>query len=230
MATTKTAKKILLLIIDHFRSNKNHIEINYKNWLKTLIVFLLILTVYLAARAGFEHVYAFDYMSKYFIAVYLVLFIAILNILLVVQPQVVMGLIKPITKIENKGKYQNSGLTDNMSERLKSQLLDLLNKDRIFLDNTLTLSKLAKLVNVDRYSVSQVINQELNKNFYELINDYRIEEAVKIIKVDSNKQVIDLICETGFNNKVSFYKAFKKRMHMTPKDFMDTHYRTGGNS
>jgi AraC-like DNA-binding protein len=71
--------------------------------------------------------------------------------------------------------------------------------------------------------LSQVINQELDKNFYELINDYRISEAVRIIESKPKKQVVDLIYECGFNNKVSFYKAFKKRMQMTPKEYIEKH-------
>lgn len=211
----------MFLIIKSFKIHENQIQTASKNWIKTLIVFMSILILFLSARAGYEHIYAFDYISKYFIAVYLILFLTILEILLIVQPDIITGTINTEQTKVFTGKYKNSGLTDNMSERVKSQLLDLLNKDKIYLDNTLTLSKLAKLINVDRYSVSQVINQELNKNFYELINDYRIEEAVRIIETNNNKQVIDLIYECGFNNKVSFYKAFKKRMHMTPKDYIE---------
>ncbi|WP_339838198.1 helix-turn-helix domain-containing protein [uncultured Maribacter sp.] len=214
----------LFLIIKNFKIYKNQIQTATKNWIKTLIVFITILILFLSARAGYEHIYAFDYISKYFIAVYLILFLTILEILLIVQPDIITGTINTEQIKVFTAKYKNSGLTDNMRERVKSQLLDLLNNDKIYLDNTLTLAKLAKLINVDRYSVSQVINQELNKNFYELINDYRIEEAVRIIETNSNKQVIDLIYECGFNNKVSFYKAFKKRMHMTPKDYIEKQY------
>ncbi|WP_300022329.1 AraC family transcriptional regulator [uncultured Maribacter sp.] len=211
----------LMLIILDFELKRKELDQGFKKWMLTLIGFIIILILFIIARAAFEHIYVFDYISKYFIAVYLILFISVLEVLLIIQPNIILGTINLEEKNKLNNKYKNSSLTENMSLRVKDQLLDSLNIDKVYLDNTLTLSKLAKKINVDRYSLSQVINQELNKNFYELINDFRIAEAVKIIETDNNKQVIDLIYECGFNNKVSFYKAFKQRMHMTPKDFIE---------
>ena len=211
----------LILIISDFELKREQLDDGFKKWMVTLIGFIIILILFIIARAAFEHIYVFDYISKYFIAVYLILFISVLEVLLIIQPNIILGTINIEEKKKLNNKYKNSSLTENMSLRVKEQLLDSLNIDKIYLDNTLTLSKLAKKINVDRYSLSQVINQELNKNFYELINDYRITEAVKIVKENNNKQVVDLIYECGFNNKVSFYKAFKQRMNMTPKDFIE---------
>ncbi|WP_396635198.1 helix-turn-helix domain-containing protein [Maribacter sp. R86514] len=211
----------LTLIISDFELKRDQLDQGFKKWMLTLIGFIIILILFIIARAAFEHIYVFDYISKYFIAVYLILFISVLEVLLIIQPNIILGTINLEEKKKLNNKYKNSSLTENMSLRVKEQLLDSLNIDKIYLDNTLTLSKLAKKINVDRYSLSQVINQELNKNFYELINDYRIAEAVKIVETNTNKQVVDLIYECGFNNKVSFYKAFKQRMHMTPKDFIE---------
>ncbi|SIQ36877.1 AraC family transcriptional regulator [Maribacter ulvicola] len=211
----------LVLIIADFEKINKHIARGFKNWMLTLIVFIAILTIFIVARATFEHIYVFDYISKYFIAVYLILFIVALEILMIIQPNIILDTIQIQEANKPKNKYKNSSLTANMTISVKAQVLDSLNIDKIYLDNTLTLTKLANKINVDRYSLSQVINQELKKNFYELINDHRIEEAVRIIKTKPTIQVVDLIYECGFNNKVSFYKAFKKRMHMTPKEFIE---------
>jgi len=210
-----------VFIIDDFKNKYNLLKYSIKNWMLTLIVFTAILIMYIIARAAFEHIFIFDYISKYFFAVYLILFITVLEILLVVQPKIIIGTFDLHQSNKPKIKYKNSSLTENMRARVTVQLLDALNNDKIYLDNTLTLTKLAKKINVDRYSLSQVINQELDKNFYELINDYRIKETVKIIESNPKKQVVDLIYECGFNNKVSFYKAFKRRMHMTPKEYIE---------
>ena len=107
-----------------------------------------------------------------------------------------------------------------MHKSLKIQLEELLKNKKVFLDNNLTLEDLANKLNTDRYSLSQTINQEFGKNYYELINDYRVNEAVRIIR-DSKKDILisDLIFESGFNNKVSFYKAFKKRHNKTPLEY-----------
>ena len=107
-----------------------------------------------------------------------------------------------------------------MLHSLKTQLEALLTKQKIYLDNTLTLESIATKLNTDRYSLSQTINQEFGKNYYELINDYRVAEAVHIIhNSESEILITDLIYECGFNNKVSFYKAFKKRHNKTPLEY-----------
>lgn len=145
-----------------------------------------------------------------------------------------MFFIKPeiITKAEvlipaeSNVKYRNSGLTEAMTSTLKTQLVNLVASKKVYLDNEITLEKLAKELNTDRYSLSQVINQEFQKNFYEFINDYRVQEAVDIIEKNQGKikLVADLIYESGFNNKVSFYKAFKRRKNMTPTQYIKARY------
>ncbi|UBZ14927.1 helix-turn-helix domain-containing protein [Flagellimonas marinaquae] len=124
-------------------------------------------------------------------------------------------------KDQIKEKYQNSGLTTAMASALRLQLLNSM-EDKVFLDSALSLEILAEKLNTDRYSLSQVINQEFNKNFYEFINDYRINEC--LARIDENPHQIDsisdLIYASGFNNKVSFYNAFKKRKSMTPVQYI----------
>lgn len=211
------------LLLKLYISNKNLFSKNFKKWFKTILTFLFILTAFLVARVQYEDDYSFDFTSKYFIAIYLSVSILVLDILLVTQPKLINSFTKP--KKTEEEKYKNSGLTEEMKSQLKSDLLYLLNTDKIYLDHSLTLIKLAKKIDVDRYSISQVINQEFKKTFYELINDYRIKEALEIIenKKESNILIIDLIYESGFNNKVSFYREFKKRTQMTPSEFIKMH-------
>ena len=57
--------------------------------------------------------------------------------------------------------------------------------------------------------------------FHELINKYRIEEAKKILHNDEQKNlnIIDIAYEVGYNNKVTFNKAFKKDTQLTPSQY-----------
>ncbi len=213
------------LLVKLYILNKNLFSKNFKKWFKTVFTFMFILTLFLIARVQYQDDFSFDFTSKYFIAIYLSLSILVLDTLLVIQPKLINNFIQ-LKKIEEE-KYKNSGLTEKMKSQLKTDLLYLLDTEKVYLDNSLTLSKLANKLNVDRYSISQVINQEFKKSFYELINDYRIKETLEIIsdKQESIILVVDLIYESGFNNKVSFYKEFKKRTKMTPLQFIKTNYQ-----
>ena len=68
--------------------------------------------------------------------------------------------------------------------------------------------------------LSQIINEELNKNFYDLVNYYRIEEAKKLlVSVNGERTILDIAYDVGFNTKSSFNRAFKKQTRMTPSQF-----------
>ena len=211
----------VILLLSLFTKNKAKLSPVNKNWLILLLSFIGIIMVLIYTRTFFEQIHSFDYLSKYFAAIILSIFICVAGLMLFIQPEI-------ITKAEEishpkEPKYKNSGLTEDMLFILKIQLDELLQKKKPYLDNNITLEKLSQDLNTDRYSLSQVINQEYGKNFYEFINDYRVEETINIInKSKEIKSVNDLIYESGFNNRVSFYKAFKKRKNMTPMEYVKT--------
>lgn len=123
-------------------------------------------------------------------------------------------------------KYQKSGLTFTLSAELKDQLLLLLNKEKIFKDNNISLNSLSESLGTTRHSLSQVINEHFEMNFFNLINKFRVEEAKRILLNDEykNLNIIDVAYEVGFNNKVTFNKAFKENTNLTPSQFLK-HYQ-----
>ena len=80
---------------------------------------------------------------------------------------------------------------------------------------------LANRLNTTRHNASQVINEHFDMSFHELVNKYRIEEAMEILQDDSKQKwnIIDIAYEVGYNNKVTFNKAFKKETDLTPSQF-----------
>ncbi|MEZ4803234.1 MAG: helix-turn-helix domain-containing protein [Gelidibacter sp.] len=119
-------------------------------------------------------------------------------------------------------KYQKSSLTETFSLELKEKLMDLLVDKKVYKDNSINLDKLSNKLNTSRHNTSQIINEHFNENFYEFLNDYRIDEAKKLLLVtngDSKMNINEILYEVGFNNKVSFNNAFKKRTGLTPTQF-----------
>ena len=158
---------------------------------------------------------------EYFFSILYAVFVFMCGVMAVIQPEVFLGY--SLTKsLKDTVKYKNSSLTDRMSEELKAKLNHLLETEKIYLQSELNLIKLADQLNIDRYSMSQVINEGFGKGFYELMNEYRIEEAKSILR-DTDKNIGDVIFEVGFNNHASFYKAFKKYTHTTPSQFIAEH-------
>lgn len=118
-------------------------------------------------------------------------------------------------------KYEKSGLTESLSKELKENLIDLFDKEQIYKESDLCLETLATRLNTTRHNTSQVINEHFEMSFHELINTYRIREAKDILNSDKQKNlnIIDVAYEVGYNNKVTFNKAFKKATQLTPSQY-----------
>ncbi len=121
-------------------------------------------------------------------------------------------------------KYKKSGLTEGFSNDLKEQLLQLLNNEKVFKKNDINLDILSQKLDTTRHNLSQVINEHFDMNFFNLINKYRIKEAQEIFMSDinNNLHIIDVAYDVGFNNKVTFNKAFKEQTSLTPSKYLDS--------
>jgi len=139
------------------------------------------------------------------------------------QPEIFMGKIK-LVEPANLFKYKKSGLTPLYSIELTDNLLKLLNEDKIYKENNLNLDVLSEKLKTTRHNTSQIINEQFEMNFSELMNKYRICEAVEILKNDefNNLKIIQVAYEVGFNNKASFNKCFKKQLSQTPSQYLES--------
>ena len=92
---------------------------------------------------------------------------------------------------------------------------------KIYKDNTLSLPKLARRLTVSPHQLSQVLNQNLGRNFFNFISQQRIEEAKKML-LDPHYQpftVLEIALEVGFNSVSTFNSLFKKQTGLTPSEF-----------
>lgn len=136
-----------------------------------------------------------------------------------IQPQVFDGLYSYQKQLFFK--YEKSGLTNSLSTELMEKLRYLFDEEKIYKENDISLETIAEQLNTTRHNASQVINEHFDMNFHKLINTYRIQEAMSIIDNDyqRNLNIIDIAYEVGYNNKVTFNKAFKKYTKVTPSEY-----------
>ncbi len=121
----------------------------------------------------------------------------------------------------DKEEFKNKIISDEKIIELKTQLHDILLKEELYLDPEISLSKLAKKINLTSHQLSYLINTGFNKNFYEFINKFRVDKAKKLLHDKAYKKysILGIAYEAGFNSKTSFNTTFKKITGLTPTDF-----------
>ncbi|MEM9650355.1 MAG: helix-turn-helix domain-containing protein [Bacteroidota bacterium] len=104
----------------------------------------------------------------------------------------------------------------------KDKLDHLMKNQKLYLNTNLSLDLLAEELGISAKQLSATLNKTLGKSFYDLINQYRVNE-VKLRLKDPNqrKLTIEAIAnQSGYKSKSSFNKAFKKQTGMTPREFV----------
>ncbi len=113
-------------------------------------------------------------------------------------------------------------LSDDEKTRLLAKLKEALQRDRVYTRSDLNIDKLARKLSTNRTYLSQLINDEFQRTYSDLINEYRIKAAMEQLSdpVLSNKYSIDAIAkESGFNNISTFNALFRKYVGLTPSVF-----------
>lgn len=125
-------------------------------------------------------------------------------------------------KIDGKKvKYLKSGLSEEKLDAINEKLLHLMCNKKPFLDSDISLKSLSENLDESANHISQVINDKHEKNFFDFINSYRIDEMTELMKVvsNSNLTLLALAYEAGFNSKSTFNAAFNKLKELTPRAY-----------
>jgi AraC-like DNA-binding protein len=107
---------------------------------------------------------------------------------------------------------------------LKRKVTQAIEEEKLYLSSDLTLRTLAESIKLSERKLSSLINDEMNTTFYDLINNFRVQEAKKRLKSSIyNKYTVVAIGDScGFNSKSSFYRIFKNETGLTPTQFKNS--------
>ncbi|MBB5620923.1 AraC-like DNA-binding protein [Pedobacter cryoconitis] len=105
------------------------------------------------------------------------------------------------------------------AEILIRKLEKVMTENEAYKNPDLKLSDLSKGINVSSHQLSQLLNDNLGKNFTTFVNEFRIREACKIISTDDRLTLESVGYEVGFNSKSTFFAAFKKQTNTTPLNY-----------
>ena len=201
-------------------SKKVNKDTDISIWLKASF------TIFMGFVLSFYLYYFLVYFDKittsndYVITSFMFIFIATTAYFGYQFPNILNG--KPIHKIIPFIKYQRTGLSKEFSVELKERLMYLMDTEKPYLNSELRLNDISEMLDVSRNHASQVINEHFGLGFFDFINKYRVNEAERLLESSHMDYTIrEIAYESGFNNRVSFYKAFKKITGVTPTEYKE---------
>jgi putative ABC transport system permease protein len=99
----------------------------------------------------------------------------------------------------------------------------LMKVEKLYLHEALTLRMLAMRLQADPNLVSFVLNNVLNKTFYDYVNEFRIEEVKRKISdpAYAHLKIVEIAYECGFNSKATFNRVFKKHIGKSPSEYRE---------
>ena len=134
------------------------------------------------------------------------------------------------SETENEKPAKSNFLDTEKSKKIYTELCELLENERLYMDPNFTREELVERLHTNRTYLSQIIKIHTGKNYSQLINSYRIKEAIKVLsdpqkKDYSLKKISD---ELGFVSSNTFSKVFQQTVGMSPSNFRKTSFEQAG--
>ncbi|MFK8007256.1 MAG: helix-turn-helix domain-containing protein [Saprospiraceae bacterium] len=130
--------------------------------------------------------------------------------------------LQPPTDALESENLDSTSKTDIVSQKLKTQVAEYMESQKPYLNPEITLPDLAKEMQLSSNQLSQIINTEIEKNFNEFINEYRVKMFKSKLKDESvqHLSLLGIAMECGFNSKATFNRVFKKITQVSPSEYL----------
>ena len=113
-----------------------------------------------------------------------------------------------------------------MDETFRNRLNDLVNKKKVWMNPTISLTELASSIGTNRTYLSNYLNMELDTTFSDYINSFRINEACRLLEKGDSRSYEEIFVHCGFNSLSTFKRSFIKVMNMTPAAYAASKTKT----
>jgi len=128
------------------------------------------------------------------------------------------------TETSRNGKQtapDNTDASENHDRLIIADIEKAMYEKKLYKRSDLSLDILAEETGFNRYYLSAALNRSTGKNFNTYVNEYRVKEAIRILSdADGQQLTADAIAfESGFNDRISFYRVFKKLTGLSPTEF-----------
>ncbi|MDR1584780.1 MAG: helix-turn-helix transcriptional regulator [Prevotellaceae bacterium] len=132
-------------------------------------------------------------------------------------------------QIEKTASYKNSLLNADEKQQIQKKIVDFFEKEQAFLNPDLNMDALSEELKIPKYQLTEVLNTQIGKNFFQFVNSYRVEAVKRMLVDPNNKYSIEAIgYECGFSSKSAFYSVFKNVTNQTPVGYKNSRSGSAG--
>ncbi len=132
-------------------------------------------------------------------------------------PDMVERFVAAVKKRREQSHLKSVDLT-----AVKKRLLDLMEKEKPFCDEDITLPGLAALVGISPHQLSEFLNEHMARNFNRFINEFRVKEAQNLLITQPSRSILSVGMAVGFNSTSAFHQSFRTYTGLTPARFRKT--------
>ncbi|PJZ58769.1 AraC family transcriptional regulator [Leptospira barantonii] len=116
---------------------------------------------------------------------------------------------------------KRSLLEDLNIEKVESKLTELMQSEKIHLDEELRLPSLASEMGLSVHHLSAFLNEHMGMNFNSFINHHRVKEAKVMLLEEPDRSILSIGMAVGFSSSSAFHRAFLKETKKSPKAFRE---------
>ncbi|OFX88164.1 MAG: hypothetical protein A2W99_10525 [Bacteroidetes bacterium GWF2_33_16] len=119
---------------------------------------------------------------------------------------------------ERKVEQNEYQIPDEIFNSYINKLSRYMEEEKPYLEFDLSLQDLSNRLSISKRNLSHIINKKYNRNFFDYINNFRIE-MVKQDILSTEKSIKEIMYNCGYSNKTTFHSIFKKYTGLTPNQF-----------
>ncbi len=118
-----------------------------------------------------------------------------------------------------KAHYEKSRISGLDVDLICTRLTELMRDEKVFADEELSLRDLAGELAISPHQLSEILNEKIKKNFNTFVNEYRIDEAKKMLIDEPRRSILSIGIAVGFNSNTTFCTVFSKIEGISPSQY-----------
>ena len=183
--------------------NLGSVELTDEKWVIRYLLMALVLGI------SYTYICFSNEPTRLFTQQWLILFVIIYT-----NDQVIFRA-KPWTEEEEEEEEEKKEDTSHYTE-YRAALDAWMQNEKPYLNPDFRLTDLRQVLPLNRTYLSQFIHAEYECNFYQLVTNYRIEEAKRLMREHPEMQLQDVAEQSGFSSPVVFSRTFTRDVGITP--------------